>query len=350
MERDRITARQLSAATWAAVLAPAVSILPGATARQAGVGSWLAPLAALPAALWLGWLLTRLSRRGLTKTFMRVLGRRAGSAFTIIYIMWAVLLGSARLRLSGRRLLFTARQETGLWFFLLVLAALAIWMAQGKVAAFVRAAAVFSRILALALVAVLGVTVFQIRGEHLILLWGEDILPTLKGAVSVLGVLCYGIYAAFLWDGGDTETGGRRRIAGACGVLVLMQMAVLGNLGAELSARLEDPFLTLSKQVGVEGAFQRVESLVAAVWLLGDLALLGLLLCACRRMVWELAPHWDGRLVAAAGGAAILAGALLAFRDPLLAQKFESGPALAGNLLLGLMIPAVLAGMAGSRN
>lgn len=350
MERERITAGQLSAATWAAVLAPAVSILPGVTARQAGVGSWLAPLAALPAALWLGRLLTRLSRRGLTRTFMRLLGRGAGRVLTIIYIMWAVLLGSARLRMSGRRLLFTARQETGLWFFLLVLAALAIWMARGKVAAFVRAASVFSRILTLALVAVLGLTVFQIRGEHLLLLWGEDALPTLRGAVPVLGVLCYGVYAAFLWDGTDAETGGGRRIAGVCGALVLLQTAVLGNLGAELTARLEDPFLTLSKQVGVEGAFQRVESLVAAVWLLGDLALLGLLLCACRRMVGELAPRWDGRLVTVAVGTAILAGTRLVFRDPLLAQKFESGPALAGNLLLGLIIPAMLVGVDRSRN
>ena len=54
MENGRITAGQLSAAAWAAVLAPAVGVLPGVTARQSGIGAWLAPVVAFPVVLLLG--------------------------------------------------------------------------------------------------------------------------------------------------------------------------------------------------------------------------------------------------------------------------------------------------------
>ena len=336
-----MTAGQLSAAAWVAVLAPAVGVLPGVTARQAGMGVWLAPLAVLPIVLLLGRVLAGLNRCGLAESFVRLLGKKLGGILTIIYMVWAVTLGSARLRLSGRRLLFTAQRETGLWFVPVVLVVLAVWLALGKADAFVRAAAM--------LLAVLGLTVFQIRGDNLLPLWTEDVLSALKGVVPVLGVLSYGIYAAFLWDGDRVGTCSRRRIVGACAVLLLLQVAVLGNLGAELTAALEDPFLTLSKHVGVEGAFQRMESLVSALWLLGDLALLGLLLWACRRMLGVLAPQCKGWVAAVSGAAAFSAGALLVFRDPLLAQKFEYGPALLGNLILGLGVPALLAGLNGKR-
>jgi len=342
MKNGHITAGRLTAAAWAAVLAPAVGMLPGVTARIAGEGAWLAPLVALPVALLLGRILGRLARQGLTQTFLRLLGGVAGRVLTIIYIMWALILACARLRLSGQRLLFTAQREVGLWFFLTVLAVVVAWLAWGKADAFVRSAAIFSRILTLALGAILVMTVLRVRAENLWPLWTGDVLPVLRAAVPALGVLCYGVYAAFLWEGGTDTRGWRRRVAGGCGMLALLGLSVLGNMGAELTAALEDPFITLSKHVGVKGAFQRVESLVSALWLLGDLALIGLLLWACRRIAAVAAPRWKGSWVVLTGVAAVLLGAGLVFRDAVLAQRFEYGLAPLGNLVLGAVVPGLL--------
>lgn len=342
MENGRITAGRLTAAAWAAVLAPAVGMLPGETARIAGEGAWLAPLIALPAALLLGYVLTRLSRQGLAQTFLRLLGGVAGRILTIIYIMWALVLACARLRLSGQRLLFTAQREMGLWFFLSVLAVVAGWLAWGKVDAFVRSAAIFSRILTLALVAILALTAFQIRAENLWPLWVGDVLSILKAAVPAFGVLCYGVYAAFLWEGNADSNGWKRRAVGGCALLALLVLNVLGNMGAELTAALEDPFITLSKHVGVKGAFQRVESLVSALWLLGDLALIGLLLWACRGMVTVVVPKWKGPRVVLTAAAVVLAGTGIVFRDAVLAQRFEYILAPLGNLILGAAVPGAL--------
>jgi len=343
MEQRRVTAGQLTAVAWGAVLAPAVGVLPGVTARLAGEGAWLAPLIALPVVLLLGRVLEQVTRRqGLAQVFLNVLGGVAGRLLILIYIMWAVILAAARLRLSGQRLLFTAQRETGLWLFLIVLAAVAVWLGWGKVDAFVRAAALFSRILTLALATVLGLTLFQIRAENLWPLWSGDILPVFEAVVPALGVLCYGIYAAFLWDAGADSDGWKRRAAGGCGVLAVLVLSILGNMGAELTAQIEAPFITLSKHVGVEGAFQRVESLVSTLWLLGDLALFGLLLWACRRMIAVTVPGWKKEWVVLTVAAAVLVGEGLVFRDAALAQWFEYSLAPLGNLVLGGVVPLLL--------
>lgn len=318
-------------AIWGAVLSPAVGVLPVLVARQGGQSGWLAPLIALP-----GLLLLLATWGALTRK-----KGAAGRFLTIIYIMWALALASARLRLSVQRLQFTAQRETNLWVFLPVLSAAAVWLAWGKVDAFIRAAAVFGRILTLALLVLLALTLFQVEPGNLFPLWLGDVLPALKAAVPTLGVLCYGVYGAFLWDG-RSAGGEKRRAGGGCALLALLLLSVLGNLGAPLTAALENPFLTLSRRVGVEGAFQRVESLVSALWLLGDLALLGLLLWACRSLIGRLEPRWDGKWIALGGAVAVLFGAGMAFRDAIFAQWFEYTLAPLGNLVLGGAVPCVI--------
>jgi len=339
MERMKTGSGRLHGAVWAAVLAPGVSVLPGLCAEKAGSGGWLAPLVALPALVLAGQALARVSRGGFARRLLG-LGSVWGRLLTIIYIMWALLLGSARLRMSGQRLVFTGRQETGLWLFLVVLAAAAGWLALGGAGVFVRTAAVFFGILTLALAGVVLLTLTQTEKENLFVLWVQDVPGVLWGGVYTLGVLCCGVYGAFLDDGGHKGWAGKT--VGCCVLLMGLLICVLGTMGAELSEKLADPFITLSKYAGVEGAFRRVESLMAAVWLFGDLALLGLLLSACRCAVTEAVPAWRGKWVVLAGAAVMLLGAGVLFRDAVLTRKFEYEAAPLGNLALGVAVPSLL--------
>lgn len=347
--RDNICVSQLAAVVWVSALAAAVGVLPGVTARRAGMAGWLAPVLAAPALLAVSWLLWRVTGRGeqgLATALCRLLGGGAGRLLTIIYIMWALLAGAARLRLSAQRLMVTAQWGGGLWLFLPVIAFMVGWMAWGKLAAFARTAVLFRRGLLLTLGSVVVLTALQIRTENLLPLWLGDLASAGEAAVPTLGVLCVGVYGAFLLDGVDGAKGdGGRWTAhalGFCGVLALFLLAILGNLGSFLTAELEDPFITLSKNVGVEGAFQRVESLVSALWLLADLTLLTMLVWACRRGLDTVWPAIGGVKGAAGAAAVILAGAGTVFRDAASAQHFEQVTAPMGNLVLGLLVPTVL--------
>ena len=89
----------------------------------------------------------------------------------------------------------------------------------------------------------------------------------------------------------------------------------------------------------MEGAFQRVESLVAAVWSFSDLILLAGLLQGMKRIVGVLlpkaSPHAAAVMLLASAGVVGLA----AFPNSAIPEALGRGAVLWGNLLLALALP-----------
>ena len=248
MEEKQISQTQLCALLWAGLMAPAAELLPAVTLPIAGRGAWLSALAALPVLLLLGWGLGRLGLRhgGLAGAIRWGLGSVVGRLVLLLYFIWGELLLALRLRLCAQRLIASGERDGSLWFFLPAAALLVLWMARGKLPAFARAGQVFLAVLLTAAGAVLLLSLPQVRGEHLLPLWWGDALPVLRSTVPLLGVLGYGVFAAFLL--GDTEPSPRRGrdwvlwAGGGCLLLGAEQAVVIGNLGPELARRLNSPF------------------------------------------------------------------------------------------------------------
>ncbi len=348
MEKDRISQTQLCALLWAGLMAPAAELLPAVTLPLAGRGAWLSAVIALPVLLALGGLLARLGQRpgGLAGSIRRGLGPVLGRVVLAAYLVWGELLLALRLRLCAQRLIASGERDGSMWFFLPVIALLVLWMARGKLSAFARAGQVFLAVLLMAAGAVLLLSLFQIKPEHLLPLWLGDAVPALRAAVPLLGVLGYGVFAAFLLE--ETEPARRRGRdwllwgGGGCLLLGVEQAVVTGNLGPQLAQRLNSPFFALAKSVGVEGAFQRVESIIAALWTFADVALLGTLAFALWKLARALFPKV--RQKPAVTGA-LLPGAVLgiaAFPEGMLADAFGRESALLGNLILGVLAPVLV--------
>ena len=119
------------------------------------------------------------------------------------------------------------------------------------------------------------------------------------------------------------------------------QGVILGSLGPVLAERLDSPFLALAKSVGVEGAFQRVESVIAAVGTLADLTMATLLLFALRTAGKVVVPKVPEKRLATGALllAVVLAGAI--FQDGR-AQAISRSVVPVGNLVLGFGVPALL--------
>lgn len=343
MEQDRISCTQLMILLWTALMAPAAELLPGSVLPMAGQGAWLSALAALPIALGCGWVLYRLGRPGLSRGLLEILGPILGKGVLLLYIMWGEFLLALRLRLCAQRLLSSGERDGSLWFFLPVCALLALWMGRGKLSAFARAGQVFLAALLAAAAVVLSLSLFQVRQENLFPLWVEDVPGILLGALPVSGVLGYGVFAAFLLRDVQQGQGLGRRWTGwtvaGCLLLGAEQLIVVGSFGPKLAQRLTSPFFTLAKSVGVEGAFQRVESVIGALWTFSDLTLAVLLLMALGRVVQSVFPK-VGEKAAVTG--ALLPGAvagLAAFSTRFPAREWGSDAALWGNLIFALVIP-----------
>ena len=346
MEEKQISQTQLCALLWAGLMAPAAELLPAVTLPAAGRGAWLSALAAAPVFLLYGWMLAKVSRcsGGLAGAVRQALGPVLGRLALAAFLLWGELLLALRLRLCAQRLIASGERDGSLWFFLPAAALLTLWMARGKLAAFARAGQVFLAVLLTAAGAVLALSLFQSRPEHLLPLWRGDVVPVLRSAVPLLGVLGYGVFAAFLL--GDTEPAQRRDWllwgGGGCLLLALEQAVVIGNLGPELAQRLSSPFFALAKSVGVEGAFQRVESIISALWTFADVSLLGVLAFAQWKLAEGLFSKAKQKPVVTA---VLIPGAVLgiaAFPEGVMADAFGRETALQGNLILGIAVPVLV--------
>lgn len=350
MPMDQISPRQLRMLLFAALLSPAIQALPGHTAALAGRAAWLSVLPALPIFLLLCLALRDLSRKaprgeGMAGTVRAVLGRRAGTVVLAAYLLWGILLLGADTRRYALRFLSTGYRNAPLPVFIVIMLLAAFWVGRGRLAVLARAGELVCLALAVALGLVLFFGLFQIRAANLLPVWTQDLPGIGVAGFPVLAVLGYTTFGGFLPTRASTEKGGSwiKWGVAVCGVLLLLQVVCLGSFGPALTVRMDAPFFMMVKGVGVQGAFERVESVIIALWVLSDLALLCLLLFACRSILDAILPAGRGRPwgVAAVAGAALLA-ALLLFPDGYLLSDFMEGAAAWGNIFFGFLLPALI--------
>lgn len=127
-----------------------------------------------------------------------------------------------------------------------------------------------------------------------------------------------------------------------CLTLTALQAVCLGNFGPGLSVRMNTPFFMMVKGIGIEGTFQRVESVILALWVLSDLALLGLLTRACTKMAGQILPVKREKWVVLTLVLLALGGALRLFPDAFFLNHTMERLALWGNLIAGFGLPALL--------
>lgn len=267
MKEEQLSTAQWGALLWTAALAPAAELLPGAALDTAGRGAWLSPLAALVFLLPILWL----SRRGDADTLRQSWG---GKLVLAVCVVWMELLVVLRLGLCARRLLWSGERDGAVWYFLLTLAAGTLWINQGRLTALGRAGQLFLALLLGAAALVLGLSVLRVRADRVLPLWTQDAVPVLLSGFSGAGSLCWAVLPMLLLPAQAREKKTILRWGvGGCVLLTLAQLIIVGNLGVGLAAQSDSAFFALTKNVGVEGAFQRVESVVAALWMLSDLTL-----------------------------------------------------------------------------
>ena len=351
MPKDRISMRQLLTLTFAALLSPAIQVLPGQTVRQAGTAGWLAALAALPVLLGFCLLLWRFFRDrpgdGLPEAALALLGPGPGRAFCLAYLLWGLYLLAINARQAALRFLTISYRNGPMVLYLLALLGVTFWLVRKPIGALARAGEVFFLTLAAGLALSLALGAFQIDPVNLLPVWVEDLPAVGSALLPVLGLLGYPVFAACLGGRADPDTASRRKLlgwaAGSCLALTALQVVCQGSFGPSLAGRMDTPFFMLVKGIGFEGAFQRVESVIIALWVLADLALLCLLACACTVLAQKTLGLRRRRSAGLPVIAAAAAGAIWLFPDAFSLDRAVEGTVLWGNLILGFGGPLLLA-------
>ena len=292
MTEGKISLGQLMTVFTLAVFALGTEMLP---ARLAGAGSaaWLCPLAAGAVAVLLAALVGRrpiLGQGDLTRTMEKKVGKYPARVLLLLFLAWGLFLTSAQAARIGSRLSDSLRASPAL-----VTAAVLVllgWVVAGGLPAFSRACEIFALAVGFGFFLIFLFGVFRLRWD-LVLLWRpEELKQVPLGAFTAAGTVAAGSYALFLTGDVVPVDHARRRfllrLSGLFLVLTAAVLLVVGRLGPALMGQIGRPFFQMVSGLGFEGAFQRLEELASALWLFGDLALLGLLFLCLRRLFARL--------------------------------------------------------------
>ena len=292
---------QLRALCYTAALAPASHLVPKVTASIAGSGSWIAPLIALPVILIFILLLSefmkmRRSGEGLGELILRSGGSVFGSIVLILLAAFMLFDGGFILRSAALRFTETIFPSSGPWFFMLIMLAMAAAAALGSVKALPRAARVFAPILTAVLILTLVFAFSSVDKSKLLPVSRSDTADLFLSSLIVVEIYA-GIltFAAVLEDQCPRKRG---RFKGhvlwtilTCLLLTVLSAVIIGSYGATLTAKLSSPFFCMIRDVTLFRTVERIEALVAALWVMSDFTLLALLLISSGHLLRLVLGH-----------------------------------------------------------
>lgn len=316
MKEGRVTPSGLGILMYCGLLAPMFRIAPGAGAAGAQAGGWVSPLAAYLLFLAPLWVLVRVSRvlprgEGLSRLYRLAFGEWPGRVLLLLTGLWAALSGAAALRYYSESIISTVYQDTSVWIFLIGVM-LVVWrVASAGMEVLCRLARVYLLLIGVILGLVGLLSLSEISPENLWPCWTGGWRGLLTSALPVLGVQGPMVLILFRRsDGAQTLDGGRTLAAwmgGWCLTLSALRAVVIGMFGWQTAVRLQTPLFSAAKEVFLLNVFERIEALVAAVWVLSDIIWIASLLV----VAWDLTGEALGRRWNAGALAALSLGILL---------------------------------------
>lgn len=281
------------------LVSPMIRDLAKPIAGRAGAAGWLSPVIAVLPVLALGWFIcvflkNRNEDEGLADMIIRALGNIPGKIVLCVYAVWLAAYSGFILRSGGESLLSTVYKNGSLNFYLVVMIALALFAALGKVRALSRFSEVIFIILALSVAVILIFTLPVVKIHNLLPVSYLDTMPLLSAALPVVNAMSAGAYMAFLSGHVEKDTGKLgtvfRWTALFTAVLVLILVTVIGGLGPDIAAKSQYPFFVMIRNVNIFNIAERVEAAVVMLWVMTDFVYLAALIMSSAeilRVVWN---------------------------------------------------------------
>lgn len=299
--KDSFNRNQLLALGTVALLSPALRLLPSRPAELAGRAAWLTPAVAAPLLLAYAYLLSRLmacrkGREGLAELSVRALGSGVGKGALLLFAGWFTLYAGFILRSGADRLITTIYPQSGPAVFTVVMGLISLLAALGSARSLVRVAKMVLPILIGALLLILLSGIISADWLNLLPITYHDALPTLLGSLSVVDVISVMLYTmCFLCCMTAAQEGDfkahARWLGWICLLLAGLSVAVVGDFGPELTARLTRPFFSLVRNIVLFNSLERVEALVVMLWVFPDFLLVAMLLYSAQLCLRRLLGH-----------------------------------------------------------
>lgn len=287
MDENRISIKQIAVLVFCGLLSPLIRMVPGETGYDAGAGGWLSPLIALPVYLLVLWGLTATFRRlprssGLAELYRLAFGKWLGGLATALTGLWMLVIAAVGLRFYAESFVSSIYTDTDIWLFLVALVAVVWWVCARGMETVCRKGQIFLAVLGITVGLMLVLGIREIHVYHIWPVWMEGWRGLVASAGPMLVVLGYSIPVLFRrGELSDVQDGYRVVsvwITVLCAAMSALGAVIIGMFGWQTAVRLQMPFFSMAKEVTMLNLVERVESVVAAVWVFSVVALTAALL------------------------------------------------------------------------
>ena len=289
------------------LMVPALRHFVTASAKYAGRAAWLTPLiAALPMLLYLHFIADFMDCRregeNLQELMLRCLGPRLGRGALALTAAWLLLYSGFVLRSGADRMIITIYPNSSPAAFTVALGLVCLVAALGKPRTILRCAQLIKPLVLAALLLILFFSLASVKSDNLLPITVNDALPAALGSLAAVNVLLVGVYTLCFVEGQCPVSPGRAResslwLLWMVVLLCLLTTAITGMFGAELTAKMNRPFFAMVRNLVFFRTVERVEALVAMLWLFPDFLLVSLLLWSaqhCLRLIFRFDPAYTG--------------------------------------------------------
>ena len=287
---DKVSVKQGMMLVVVGLLSPVIRILPGEMTARGGEASWLGAVFALIPAVLVALMVCDLVKRpgeDLTDAVCQAFGTVAGRVICFLLGLWVVIWASTLVRFFGEGFLSTSYVGEPVQLFVTLLLVVVFYAAHKRLCVLARAGQIFFWILIVVVVGVFALTAANIDGKNLGPVTGPDLPGALLAAGPFLGVLSGGVCMALLAKDMVQETKSLRSVVlcvvGLAAVTGVLLFITVGNFGVTMLLRLQTPFFMLIKGISIANLFERVESVVIALWMLTDFVLVTMMVKAAAR-------------------------------------------------------------------
>ncbi|MBB6637328.1 GerAB/ArcD/ProY family transporter [Cohnella thailandensis] len=277
LEKGRIGSRQLAILIIFMTVGDSILILPSLTARAASQDAWISAIAGCLLALPMLWLWMALAGRypqsNLAEYARGLLGKRAGGFVSLYYSIYFFFVSTGLIRELGDFFTIQIMPETPLRAVHLLILLVIAWGLAGGLEAIVRTSELFFPWFILLLLALLICLTPLLTPDNLKPMLSEGVSPILHGSLYVLVypfAELVSLLMVFPYVARSRSTKRDILLAASIGGLIMFTVILfsLMVLGSYLTSNQVYPTYALAKKINIGSFLQRVEAVVAFVWVL----------------------------------------------------------------------------------
>jgi spore germination protein KB len=276
LEKGKISAFQMGVMMYATILATEILFVPAVTSKYAHQDMWLSPIWASVTGLLTVFVTVALNRlypeSNVFQYSERILGKVLGKVLGLLFLLFYLHVSGIVVRQYGSFIISVFLTRTPLFVLLGSMVLVCSFAVRGGVEVMGRAAQIFVPFLFVLVLSINLLLIPDLDPKNLFPMMEKGLKPSLLGSIPPQGWLSEYFLMAFLLPYvSDRKNGMKWGLASLVTVVVTLVMTNLTTLllFGKLTENYIFPVLESARYISVAGFIEHVESILAAVWIMG---------------------------------------------------------------------------------